>query len=364
MACAGLASAGAVAAWTLVGDPVAGEATAADRRADSVAPIDRPADDLAAAVEAAPTARVSSIAADAAPCLELGHTSITGRVVDDEGRPSSTARVAILAAPHVHDGLAVRGVARADEHGHFDVRTPQPGDVWLVAYARDRRPTLRRFAVEEGFVELREPLVLERGVTIDGRLLAGGEPLERVEMEAVLPHVARRVAIEDDVLALCDGTLEWFAPRSLTDETGAWSFHGLGPGRRVVRPHAWRCPTAVFSRGSLAPETLEAPSRDVVLTIPSARVDHVVEADGAPVPWAEIEVEVEGSRASRRADAHGRLTLDVPPRAALVLVVRAAGRVPTRTVVTAPERGARRQHVLAAGVVSPPVPGVIFRASR
>ncbi|MBL8860496.1 MAG: carboxypeptidase regulatory-like domain-containing protein [Planctomycetes bacterium] len=309
-----------------------------------------------AAARAAPE-RVSTVtSADEVPCLEPGHCSITGRIVAADGTPVADARVAILAAPHAPDGLAVRGETRVDALGRFDVRTAQPGDVWLVAWKPGLRPSLRRLAVDEGFVELAESLELGPGVGLEGRVLASGAPLARVELEAAVPRHARRVRIGEDELALLDGALEWATPRSITAEDGSWSFRGLAPGPRIVRPYAFRCPNAVLPPSALSPATLGAPARGVDLLIPSARLALAIVADGAPVPWAEVEVEYRGVRGLRRADPRGQLELDVMPGEVLALVVRAHRRVPRREVVNALRRGERRELQVAAGAPAP-VPG-------
>lgn len=293
------------------------------------------------------------VAVDEAPCLELGHTSITGRVVDGEGRPVADARVAILAAPHAPDSLQVRGETRTDELGRFDVRTAKPGDLWLAAWSPTLRPGVHKLTVDEGFVDLAQPLRLEEGASIGGRVLAGEEPLARVELEAVAPRHARRVRAGEDELALIDGALEWGAPRCTTGEDGAWEFRGLAPGRWVVRPHAFRCPGAVFPPGALAAETIDAPARDVDLRIASARLALDVQLDGEPLAWAEVEVEYRGVRSARRADAHGKLEIDVSPNEGMAIVVRAPGRQPARHLITGPRRGERREERIDAGAPLP-----------
>jgi len=123
-----------------------------------------------------------------------------------------------------------------------------------------------------------------------------------------------------------------------------------------VRPRAFRCPRAVFPPGALAAESIDAPARDVDLRIPAARLAVDVLLDGDPLAWAEVEVEYQGLRSSRRADAHGRLEVDVSPNEGLALVVRAPGREAARQVVAGPRRGERREVSISAGPVSPPRP--------
>ena len=288
------------------------------------------------------------------PCLEEGHASVSGRVVDENGDAVPNARIVLFAAPHAADALSARGSTLADERGCFDVRSANPGDVWLGAIAPGYRPATRRLAIEEGFAELAQTIVLERGVAISGRVLSGETPLARVELEAVGPRAARRARLDDVELAVIDGRLEWGALRSTTAADGTWSFRGLAPGRWIVRPHAFRCPGAVFPPGALPAEGIDAPADNVDLRIPSARLALEVLDKGEPLPWADVEIEYAGWRSTRRADAHGKLEIDVLPGEGLVVVVHAQGRVSSRHVVPGPSRGERRDVQVSAGPPAPP----------
>jgi len=293
---------------------------------------------------------------DEVPCLEDGHTSISGIVVDADGIPVASAHVAILGALHEADVLGMRGETVTDDFGRFDVRTAKPGDIWLAAVAPGMRPMAQGLVIEAGFVDLARPLRLERGVAITGRVLAGEDPLGRVELEAVGARTSRRTHIGEHELALIDGRLEWGASRCTTDADGRWAFHGLAPGRWIVRPRAFRCPGAVFPPNALAAESIDAPARDVDLRIAAARLAVDVVADGEPLAWAEVEVEYRGLRSSRRADAHGRLEVDVLPNEGIAVVVRAPGRSAAREVVTGPRRGERREVKVSAGPLAPVKP--------
>lgn len=355
LALAGMAGFGAVVAWWAVGEET-------ERRAVEpwhVTPAHHVDSESVALESVEPIAtRTNSVLAplDEVPCLEDGHTSISGVVVDADGIPIAGAHVAILGALHEADVLGMRGETVTDDYGHFDVRTAKPGDVWLAAVAPGMRPTAHGLAIEAGFVDLARPLRLERGVAISGRVLAGEEPLARVELEAVGPRSSRRAQIGQHELALIDGRLEWGASRCTTDADGRWAFHGLAPGRWLVRPRAFRCPGAVFPPGALAAESIDAPARDVDLRIAAARLAVDVVADGEPLAWAEVEVEYRGLRSSRRADAHGRLEVDVSPDEGIAVVVRAPGRSPSREVVTGPRRGERRELKVSAGPLEPAKP--------
>lgn len=302
--------------------------------------------------------RSSSLPAepDGVPCLEDGHVSISGLVVDHDGIPAVGASVVVLGAPHAADAIQERGFTRTDEYGRFDVRSATVGDVWVVAFAPGARPVTYACATEAGFVDLAQPLRLERGVSITGRVSADETPLARVELEAFGPRSSRRVRVGDHELASIDGRIEWAVTRCMTDADGHWALHGLAPGRWTVRPRAFRCPGAVFPPGALPPESIDAPAQDVELRIPAARLAVTVTLDGEPLAWAEVEVEYQGMRSSRRADARGRLEVDVSPNEGLAVVVRAPGREPARQVVAGPVRGQRREVEINAG---PPTPAQV-----
>jgi hypothetical protein len=194
-------------------------------------------------------------------------------------------------------------------------------------------------------------------------VLSGTTPLARVELQAVGPRGARRTRVDDQELAVVDGRLEWGTLLSTTAADGTWSFRGLAPGRWVVRPHAFRCPGAVFPPGALPPEAVDAPAEGVDLRIPAARLALEVLDDGAPLPWAEIEIEYDGSRSTRRADAHGKLEIDVSPGEGMVVVVHAPGRVSSRTVVAGPARGERLEVKVSAGPPAPPTEKLPWRVA-
>lgn len=353
LALAGTAGLVAVVAWWMVPEGLGHELVEFTRAAHASGERELTGSELAEVSSATPRTSSLAVALVESPCLEYAHTSITGRVVDELGEPVPAAKVAILAAPHAADGLKSRGETVTDEFGRFDVRTPKQGDVWVVAYAPNRRPTVHRLVVDEGFVDLVQPLRLERGASISGRVLASGTPLAKVELEAVAPRFAPRIRVGEDELALIDGAIEWSLPRCTTDASGAWSFGGLSPGTWTIRSHAFRCPSAVFPPGALAPESIQAPSSDVDLLIASARLALDVVADGEPLAWAEVEVEYRGIRSARRADARGRLEVDVSPNEGIAVVVRAPGRSASREVVSGPQRGERREMRVSAGPTVP-----------
>lgn len=271
LALAGTAGLGSAVAWWFV--PEGSEHSVAEPWRE-VAARAAPAESAALVDLPAAVVRTSSATAavEDSPCLEEGYTSISGVVVDSDRTPIAGADVAILGAPHEPDALRVRGQARTDELGRFDVRTPRAGDVWVVAFSPGLRPVSRGLAIEPGFVDLAQPLQLERGVAITGRVLADDAPLARVELEVLGPRHARRVPIGEHELALTGGRLEWGAARCATGADGSWSFRGLAPGRWLVRPRAFRCPGAVFPPGALAAEAIDAPATGVDLRIPAARL--------------------------------------------------------------------------------------------
>lgn len=258
----------------------------------------------------------------------------------------------------------MRGATITDEEGRFDVRTAKPGDIWLTAFTPGARPATYRCATEAGFMDLAEPLHLERGVVIAGRVSADDDPLDHVELEVVGPWSSQRVRIGEYLLIQVGGRLEWGVARCMTDADGHWEFHGLAPGEWIVRPRAFRCPRAVFPPGALPAEKIEAPASDVELRIPAARLAVTAKLDGEPLAWAEIEVEYRGLRSSRRADAQGRLELDVSPSESLTVVMRAPGRQAARSMVTGPRRGERRELEINAGPPAPPDPGPREPAKR
>jgi hypothetical protein len=287
------------------------------------------------------------------PCLKEGQSAVLGRVVDEAGAPVASARVAVLGAPQESDALVVRGDAETDRAGRFEVHAATGGDTWVVIARPTWRPAVQKLVLGEGYTLLDRPVALERGVSISGRVLAGDEPLDGVELELVAARGSLRARVAQDELVLVDGSLEWASARTTSGRDGAWTFCGLAPGRWVVRPYAFRCPRALYPTGALAPEPIDAPARGIDLRLPAALLAIDVVADGQTSPWAELELHQGGFQGTRRTDGRGHVELLLPPWTDFSIVVRGLGRLPGLRDVERLRDGERREIRLEAGLPAP-----------
>jgi RNA polymerase sigma-70 factor (ECF subfamily) len=134
--------------------------------------------------------------------------SVAGRVVDEAGVP----------VPGVHLTLAVEWVegeedpvqghlthtvqaTESDEEGHFELSRLSPGELRMVLDHPDFARTVTSFRTDDADVRL----VLERGSTLAGRVLAGAEPLAGVRVRAVAPHRSKLSMVDRSALTDAEG---------------------------------------------------------------------------------------------------------------------------------------------------------------
>jgi protocatechuate 3,4-dioxygenase beta subunit len=340
--------------------PAFGAALAARDGWADVAPRYRPLP-----VELSDVAPVAARVAHEAPFelapLEPGEAGLHGRVLDEAGVPVADARVLLVGAPHAHDAFQARAQVRTDHAGRFAARTARAGDLWVIAAAPRLRPAHRALVLgEDAWFEAGDPLVLERGATLSGRVLAEDAPLQGIELEAVLARPARVLRIGDLALALDRGRIEWAAPRALTGAGGAWTFEGLAPGERLVRTFAMRCRAAALPTDALQPESLVVPSSGVDLRIPCARLVLGVGAGGEQPQRVSYELEGPGWVALREADANGEVALIVPAGQTIFATLHAQDREKRRHLVGSLRRGEERALALEPG----PAPALGMRCGH
>jgi len=233
-------------------------------------------------------------------------TQVRGQVRDESGAPLAGTRVASFW--HAYLGASF-GTATTDETGHYELLL-EPGEEWidLLASRPGSSPEARQGALqlgeERGFGPRLDParidFVLSPGLELSGRVVdPTGVPLAGAWVSVSGPHPdARRV--------------------TTSDAAGRFTLVGLvrGGSLRAGRPgHG-------STRLELAQEE-PAGDQDLVLVLEPGRSvsGRVLDAGGAPIPWARVW----GSAGQVHADEHGAFLLEGVPERSLHLYVSARG---------------------------------------
>lgn len=248
--------------------------------------------------------------------LELrleGGGAIRGRILGVE--PAELAAVRIVAQRD--DGQTATG--RADHTGGYRVEPVGAGEWTVVAGIGLGRLVQGRVTLAPGQAEAELDLELEPagGLTLSGRVLAGGEPATGVEV----------IATSMERAAGGTGT---------TGPDGSFRITGLAAGRYELM-------LLRFEPSLQHRETVELEGdRDVVIDLPAGRVSgQVVDAaDGSPVAGAVVALEPATGPGSElpfapgaTSDAAGGFTLTGVGAGAFRLVARKEGYQPAATAV-------------------------------
>ena len=274
--------------------------------------------DLSAKKEGVAEARLEGVRVAAADVtgLELrleGGGAIRGRILGVE--PADLAAVTIVAQRS--DGQTATG--RADHTGGYRVEPVGAGEWTVIAALGIGRVVRGTVTLAPGQAEAELDLELEPagGLTLTGRVLAGGEPATGVEV------------IATSVERAAGGT-------GTTGPDGSFRITGLAAGRYELM-------LLRFDPSLQHRETVELEGdRDVVIDLPAGRVSgQVVDAgDGSPVAGAILALEPPTGPGSElpfapgaTSDAAGGFTLTGVGAGAFRLVARKEGYQPATTAI-------------------------------
>jgi protocatechuate 3,4-dioxygenase beta subunit len=214
--------------------------------------------------------------------LESGRAA-AGHVVDTAGRPVAGAEVRLLPAAASEDRRSARETtvrAVSDASGTFRIDRLGRGPFDLRTRAQGFAPTLVRrvdLPAGDGTADL-GTLVLERGLTLEGRVVdAGGNPVGGATVQ-MTPSTG--LAVWD--LPLDGQTPDW---EIATDGDGAFSFAGLAAGGTVTL----RASRPGFAARTLPGIAVPSPEPVLVRLAPEARISGTVtDESGEPVAGANV----------------------------------------------------------------------------
>ncbi len=269
--------------------------------------------------------------------LDRGRAA-AGRVVDAAGKPVAGAEVRLLPAASDDLRIARETTVRAltDAAGAFRIDRLSPGAFDLRARAQGFAPTLvRRVSLPAGTAAADlGTLVLQRGATLDGRVVDGaGNPLAGATVQLTPPS---GLSVWDLPLEGEPGGWE-----QVTASDGAFSFAGLPPAGTTVTLRAVHPGFTVRTLSSVA-----VPATEPVLLqleVAASLSGTVADESGGPVAGANVlisEVSPDaggdaGTRSRPRSvgaavsDADGHFTVDGLTPGHFRLLAAAAGYVNT-----------------------------------
>lgn len=306
-------------------------------RGDEVASTDAPIES-AASTHARETA--DAIGPPRAP--QAHETLVGGRAVDREGRAVPHARA--LALELERDGQdAVERASAEAANGRFELVIHSAGELRIVVGSARHAPAQRVITAQLGErVDLGD-VVLEEGASILGRVTLDGAPLANVEVTAV--EVPRTASI-GGLRVLADRCVK-ARESALSDAQGRYTLAGLERARYSVRIGAFRSSALALDALEIEPHDVDAPAQDVDFAIAAATLEIAVQAGGAPVARAQIEVEVGGRHFTRTCAANGELVLRVLPAFAHTLTASAEGLEARQVVVHGIALGAEKRVEIA-----------------
>lgn len=253
--------------------------------------------------------------------------TVSGRVLDDAGRPVPGAELLLGTPLGVVPAAVLRGPYRADAEGRFRAPGFRPGAVWAAARASERQAFTLTTGLTAGLpCEVR--LTRPRSLTL--LVHAGdGVPLDDVEL-----HL--RPVPDDDFIDLLVPPRE--PPSVERDEQGHYVLAGLDAVQWEVLA---RKPGHALQRDEYDLREGDALG-EIVLIAGRTLPVRVVDPTGAPIEWAQVEAIAgddfdDPTLASARTGADGRALLrDLPLRELVVQATHPAWAV-TSVPIEAPD---------------------------
>jgi RNA polymerase sigma-70 factor (ECF subfamily) len=263
------------------------------------------------------------------------------RVLDDEGSPVEGASVSLHRRPAGDDDRPARiESVMTDGEGRARLRSAENGPHLVVAAIPGRRPAAAEIMLTVRGVIEPETLVLERGVTIAGRVREvspSGLPLV-VEAQR---RGGRSWSVGRCLVCFLNGRPELARATADVDGEGLFVLEGLARGSHLLRIESSRRARLHMHVSETHEKTVDAPVEDVELELSTSRITAEVRIDGRPVKKAHLTFFLEGA-VSRSTDETGRATVWVVPGSTYEIDASGHGRQRVRRDVVAPPAGEER----------------------
>jgi protocatechuate 3,4-dioxygenase beta subunit len=198
--------------------------------------------------------------------LQTGRT-LTGRVVDDAGRPVPGASV-----HRIRSMEAQRELERTDAEGRFELRLLKPGPLAFAANADGFLPQVVRLQIPEKGEPSSIEIVLDRGAAVAGRVLdEQGGPVAGATVQVYI------VSFE--------GSLNQY--KSVTDGAGRYQIEALPRGQHRITVES--AEDRMLERGLEIGDS-DIPAFDITLTSGFEVSGRVTDLQGAPATHVLISL--------------------------------------------------------------------------
>lgn len=270
---------------------------------------------------------------------------VAGSVARPASSPGGPPRVALFRA-RMGEPAGVIAEASCAVDGRFSLSTKEDvRDVLLVVHARGSRPETRALELVRGRELELAPIAIDAGAVVAGSIRAGGEPLVRAEVVAVLVGERERFPVEGGALVWRGGRFEWAFATALSEPDGSYRVGGLVAERYDVRLSSMR-ERAVLGFVGPGARRLEAPAEGVDFACDVATIALRFVSDDAPVAGVDVELASAGWTLSGVTDHEGRVAFRTLPSLDLRLVARKPGFDPLAAPLAAPRAAEHREESL------------------
>lgn len=246
-------------------------------------------------------------------------------VEDANGHVPLGARVAVFAVDDERPRVPALSQTKAEDGGLAYARAHGATDLIVVAFAPGFVPETRRMRAEAGTRSELDPFVLRRGETIAGRVVAGGGPLARAQVDAEARATSLAIECDGGPLGWRHGRFVWARASAETREDGRYECSGLESGEHTLWIATVRQRDAAIDVSLVPRLHASAPGIDADFTLPGAWLELSFEAERRPLCCVEVQIQAGDRQFMRTTDERGRIRMRLQPAAIYPLVVARSG---------------------------------------
>jgi len=248
-----------------------------------------------------------------------------GWVEDAASRPLANAHVALFALVDDEPVFPALEEAGVDSNGIFYTSASRNAPMVLVAYAPGFAPATRRVDGELGARRELEPIALASGESISGKVVAGGEPLARAEIQARLEGATRVAKVQGGGLTWRDCRFAWAVQSAETSPDGVYSIGGLLAGRHAVCISTVRSHDAAIDTQKKGERIASAPALGTDFELPAARLELAFKNTAGPLCCVEVQLEAGDRHFTRTTNEFGKLEVKISPALAYPITAACGG---------------------------------------